>query len=121
MPDTRKIIDNPDTPSPRRVDRKLDLQDWDEEQGRRLAQQEGIELTEGHWQVVHFLREAYLEQGPAKNGREIGDLLEKRFADRGGRKYLRILFSEGPVGQGMRIAGLPIPPHTEDRGFGTSR
>jgi sulfur relay (sulfurtransferase) DsrC/TusE family protein len=34
-------------------------------------------------------------------------------------EYLRQLFpEEGPVGQGMRIAGLKVPPLTEDDGFG---
>ena len=119
MSDARKVIDNPDTPSARRSDRELDLQQWDEEQGRRSAEQHGIKLTDEHWEVVHSLRDHYLRHGPP--GREVGDMLESRFADQGGRKYLRRLFPEGPVRQGMQIAGLPVPPHTEDEGFGTSR
>lgn len=121
MSDTRKIIDNPDAPSPRRTDRKVDLEQWDEEQGRQIAAREGIELSEAHWEVLRVLREYYLQHGPPESGREIGDMLESRFADQGGRRYLRKLFPEGPVRQGMQIAGLPVPPHTEDEGFGTSR
>ena len=45
MPDIKKVIDNPDTSSPRRTDRELDLDNWDEAQGQRSAEQEGIELT----------------------------------------------------------------------------
>jgi len=121
MPDIKKIIENPDTSSPQQVDRKLDLQDWNEAQGQHNAEQEGIELTEAHWEVVYYLRDYYLEHGLASNGRELSDTLDKRFADQGGRKYLRRLFPEGPVAQGMRIAGLPVPPYTEDEGFGVSR
>ena len=121
MPNTRKVIDNPDSPSPRQSDRALDLQQWDEEQGRRTAEQFGIRLSGEHWEVVRSLRDYYLHHEPAENGREVGDMLESQFADRGGRKYLRRLFPEGPVRQGMQIAGLPVPPHTEDEGFGTSR
>jgi tRNA 2-thiouridine synthesizing protein E len=120
MPDIKKVIENPDTSSPRQADRKLDLQDWNEAQGQRNAEHEGIELTEAHWEVVHYLREYYLEHGLASNGRELSDTLDNRFADQGGRKHLRRLFPEGPVAQGMRIAGLPLPPHTEDEGFGVS-
>jgi tRNA 2-thiouridine synthesizing protein E len=119
--DSRKVIDNPDTGSPRRTDRESDLHGWNKEQGRRNAEQAGIELTDEHLEVVYCLRKYYLEHGPAKNGRELGDMLDNEFADRGGRKYLRRLFPEGPVAQGMRIAGLAVPPHTEDEGFGTSR
>jgi TusE/DsrC/DsvC family sulfur relay protein len=121
VPDIKKVIDNPKTSSPRQASRKLDLQDWDETQGKRIAEQEGIELTEAHWEVVHFLRDYYLEHGLASSGRVLSDTLDSRFADQGGRKYLRRLFPEGPVAQGMRIAGLPLPPHTEDEGFGVSR
>jgi tRNA 2-thiouridine synthesizing protein E len=121
MSDARKVIDNPDTPSPRRADRELDLEQWDEEQGRRTAAELGIELTGDHWEVIRSLRDYYLRQGPPENGREIGDMLDNRFAEQGGRRYLHKLFPEGPVRQGMQIAGLPVPPHTEDEGFGTSR
>ena len=48
-------------------------------------------------------------------------MLDEHYAEQGGRKYLRRLFPQGPVAQGMRIAGLPVPPHTEDEGFGISR
>ena len=60
MPDIKKIIDNPDTPGSLRSDRELDLEDWDETQAQNTAVQEGIELTEEHWEVVRYLREYYL-------------------------------------------------------------
>jgi tRNA 2-thiouridine synthesizing protein E len=121
MPDINKIITNVDTDSPQLANRELDMQGWDEAQGRRNAGQEGIEMTDAHWEVVQFLREHYLKHGPAKSGRELSDIMDKRFSDQGGRKHLRRLFPEGPVTQGMRIAGLPLPPHSEDEGFGVNR
>lgn len=121
MPDIKKVIENSDTGNPHIAERELDLQGWDEEQARHNAEQEGIELTANHLEVVHCLRDYYLEHGPVKSGRELSSMLDNEFADQGGRKYLRQLFPEGPVAQGMRIAGLDVPPHTEDGGFGTSR
>jgi TusE/DsrC/DsvC family sulfur relay protein len=121
MPNIKKVIENPDTSSPRRMDRELDLQGWDEVQGKRFAEAENIELTNAHWEVINFLRDYYLENGLPESGREISDALDARFASWGGRKYLRRLFPEGPVAQGMRIAGLPVPAYTEDEGFGVSR
>jgi len=121
MPDIKKVINNPDTSSPVIADRKLDLDNWDKAQGQRNAEQEGIELTAEHWDVVHRLREYYLEHGTPESGRALSDMLDEHYADQGGRKYLRRLFPQGPVAQGMRIAGLPVPAYTEDEGFGISR
>jgi TusE/DsrC/DsvC family sulfur relay protein len=101
--------------------RERELQSWDKEQARQLAREEGIELTEAHFEVIQQLRDYYLEYGYVESGRELGDMLEYEFANRGGRKYLRILFPNGPVTQGMRIAGLPVPAYSEDEGFGTAR
>ena len=121
MSDIKTAIENSNTSDPKRAAHAVDLQDWDEEQGQRNAEQEGIEMTDEHWEVVQRLRDNYLENGPSENGRELSDMLDSEFADQGGRKYLRRLFPEGPVAQGLRILGLPVPPHTEDAGFGTSR
>lgn len=121
MADFKQTTENTDSINPERADRELVLRDWGEQKIRETASELGIELSEEHWEVINTLRDYYLEQGPAENGRVLGDLLEERFAARGGRRHLRRLFPEGPVGQGLRIAGLPVPPHTEDEGFGTSR
>ena len=121
MADIKQTTENTDSINPDRADRELALKDWDERKMRETASELGIELTDEHWDVIHTLREYYLEKGPAENGRLLSDLLEEKFKDRGGKKQLRRLFPEGPVGQGTRIAGLPVPPHTEDEGFGISR
>lgn len=121
MPDINKLIENPDTSSPVRADRELDLAGWSEDRAYQIAEQENIRLTDEHLEVVHWLRSDYLAQGPSRHGRELSDRLDKAFAGRGGRRYLRRLFPEGPVAQGMRIADLPVPPYTEDAGFGISR
>lgn len=120
MTDVKKALET-GAMDPERADRDKVLERWDERQGREAAAREGIELTDEHWAVIHKLRELYRENGPPQSGRELGDQLDAAFADQGGRRYLRRLFPEGPVGQGMRIAGLPTPPHTEDEGFGVSR
>ena len=118
--DNRKIVDNPDTSSPLRSDREIELQNWSEEKAREIAAREGIELTDTHWAIIYCLRDYYLENGLAQNGRELGDMLDREFADLGGRKYLHRLFPHGPVAQGMRIACLPLPAYTIDSGFGSS-
>ena len=110
-----------DIDSQQRSRRETQMRGWDEAQAHEIASEEGIELTDEHMQVVHTLRDYYRENGPVQKGRVLGDMLEKEFEGKGGRKFLRRLFPGGPVTQGTRIAGIPVPAHSEDDGFGTAR
>ncbi len=115
-----KSVDT-DIASQQRKRREQELQEWDEERAKEIAVAEGIELTDAHFKVIQKLRDYYRDNGLAKTGRELGEMLDETFAEQGGRKYLHTLFPEGPVAQGMRIAGLPVPALTENKGFGTAR
>lgn len=110
-----------DIDSQQRTQREQLLQRWDEDQARQIARQENVELNEEHFRVIHLLRDYYLENGLAESGRELEDMLDNEFSSQGGRKYLHQLFADGPVTQGMRFAGLPVPAYSEDEGFGTAR
>lgn len=110
-----------DIDSQARTHRKALLDELREVNVREIASQEGIELTDEHLGVVECLRDYYLELGEAENGRDLEEMLNEVFAGHGGRKYLWRLFPGGPVTQGLRIAGLPLPPHSGDKGFGTVR
>lgn len=116
--DSRRV--DTDIESQRRTRRQRVLDMWNEDIGRELAEDEGLKLTDAHLAVIYSLRDYYLEHGYAETGRALGDMLDTRFADAGGHKYLRILFPNGPVNQGMRIAGLPIPDLTVNKGQGTA-
>ncbi len=98
----------------------MELPTWSMERARELADEENIALSDEHWDVVNFLRDRFLHEGQAKSGRQVVGLLEERFGDKGGRRYLYTLFPGGPVTQGSRIAGLPLPPYTTDPSFGSS-
>lgn len=119
MPDIKKYIRNPDDATPEKKGRQLDLSDWSREQGEHLAAEEGIDMTQEHWKVVEFLRNHYAEHGPMSSGRKLAEALDEAFADSGGGARLHKLFPEGPVSQGCRIAGLPLPPGTENESFGS--
>ena len=110
-----------DINSQQRTQRELELKSWSEEQSHKVASAEGVELSPDHLRVIRLLREYYLEHGTVQSGRELGDMLNEEFAEQGGRKFLHTLFSKGPVTQGMRFSGLPVPAYSEDKGFGTSR
>jgi len=107
--------------SQQRSQRESELQNWDEIKMRKFAAEEDVKITAAHLQVINVLQKYYLEHGLAQNGRELEDMLDEVFSNQGGRKFLHRLFPEGPVAQGMRISGLPVPTHSEDEGFGTAR
>jgi tRNA 2-thiouridine synthesizing protein E len=99
---------------------ELAEQHWDRAQSAALAKSEGIDLSDAHWDVVAFMREFYLQHGLPINARITARALNKNFAGQGGSKYLRGLFSGGPVTQGSRIANLRTPAYAIDPSFGTS-
>jgi len=110
-----------DIDSQERTYRKNLLGELGEARVNEMADKEGITLSNEHLGVVECLRDYFLEFGEAVKGRDIEDMLDEVFDGHGGRKYLWNLFPGGPVTQGMRIAGLPVPLHSGDKGFGTVR
>jgi tRNA 2-thiouridine synthesizing protein E len=96
-----------------------ELPEWSRRIAEQAAAEEGISLTEEHWQVLHFLRRRFATHGQARYARELSHELEKEIAGARGSRYLFELFPGGPVTQGCRIAGIPAPPYHEDRSFGS--
>lgn len=99
---------------------ELEGQHWDREKSRALAKGEGIDLNDEHWSVIVFMRTYYLKHGLPINARTTSRALNRHFANRGGNKYLRHLFRDGPVTQGSRLANLRTPAFATDLSFGTS-
>ncbi len=121
MPDINQMIRDQAAHDPDVVDRMQDIEDWDREKAATMAAEENIQLEAEHWEVITFIREHYAQHGRAKSGRELSDLLDERFSQQGGRKHLYRLFPDGPVSQGSRIAGVPLPKYAEDDSFGYSQ
>ena len=83
----RIVIDHdPATTSSRSEDRAIEIENWDRETGMDLARKEGLVLTDGHWEVLEFLRSRYIEKGDPESAREIARELPMAYADRGGEK-----------------------------------
>lgn len=118
MLDINKAISNPHEQSDPNGN-MFDLDSWSPLFAQRLAEAEGLELTDEHWEVVVYLRERYRSKGPARHAREVLQELEERFAEGEGRRRLYELFPGGPVNQGSRLAGLPVPPFSSDPSFGS--
>lgn len=87
-----------------------DLDKWNREVADHLAQEEGVEMTEAHWEVVEFLREYYAEYKIAPMIRILTKAIGKKLGkEKGNTKYLYELYPGGPAKQACKIAGLPKP------------
>ena len=81
-----------------------DPQQWSEEIGTAIARESGVaELTDRHWQVVRFMRDAYLRDGQAPTIRTLGKASGVPI------KELYQLFPKGPAKLAARIGGIPKP------------
>jgi TusE/DsrC/DsvC family sulfur relay protein len=80
-----------------------DYDEWDEELARVLAEQIGVELTDRHWEVLHFLREDFKSQGETATSRRVqtvgGVPVKEQFQ----------LFPNKPAKKMAYVAGLPKP------------
>lgn len=88
----------------------LDFQQWDEGMVPILAEQENIELTESHWEVVRFVRSFYLEYDTSPAIRALVKAMAAKYGpEKGNSRYLQRLFKKGPAKQATKLAGLPKP------------
>jgi tRNA 2-thiouridine synthesizing protein E len=93
---------------------------WTSAAAQKAAAAEGIAMSEKHWDAVRALQEYYARHAASGvNPRELHDALDERFHAAGGLRELYVLFPKGPIAQGCRIAGLPVPPGAIDKGFGS--
>ena len=77
--------------------------EWNEQIGKELAGNIGIDMTDRHWEVVRWLREDYKEKGETATTR--------RVQNAGGfpTKEQFQLFPKKPAKKMAYIAGLPKP------------
>ncbi|UXI02478.1 sulfurtransferase TusE [Photobacterium sp. TY1-4] len=86
------------------------VDDWSEALVPLLADDEGITLSEAHWEVVHFVREFYLEFKTSPAIRMLVKAMAKKYGEeKGNSRYLYKLFPKGPAKQATKLAGLPKP------------
>ncbi len=81
----------------------VDPGEWSEEVCQGLAGNIGVELTEDHWQVIHFLRKDFEQEGVTPTLR--------RVTKAGGfpTKQLFTLFPKKPAKKMAYCAGLQKP------------
>lgn len=79
-----------------------DFSQWTKEVGAELAKEQGIDMTDKHWEVINYLQDKY------KND----EALSIRGIKKSGViniKELYNLFPGGPLKKSTLIAGIPKP------------
>ena len=83
---------------------------WTPDIAQAFAADEGIELTEGHWQIIELLQSFYANFGDSPANRALVNYVKQHLGPEQGRSiYLMKLFPGSPARVGSRIAGLPKP------------
>ena len=86
----------------------VNLEDWTEAVGQAIADADGLEMTEKHWDVVNYLREEHFNNaGNEPNERTILKDMGKIWGSKPTSKDMYALFPGMPSKQGRKIAGLP--------------
>jgi len=95
--------------------------DWTREDAMKIAQAEGLQLTETHWEAIRALQNYYAHHDDESviNLRDLHDALDEHFHLQGGLKFLYTLFPGGPIAQSCRLAGLKAPFMASDSSFGS--
>ncbi|GHE83185.1 TusE/DsrC/DsvC family sulfur relay protein [Thalassotalea profundi] len=88
----------------------LDHTLWSEALALKIAEQEDVEITEAHWEVIRFVREFYLTYNTSPAIRALTKAMKAQFGEeKASSRYLYRLFPEGPAKQATKYAGLPKP------------
>ena len=83
-------------------------ENWSKELGEKIAKEEGVELTQKHWDLIEYLRDEFINNaGNQPNTRNIVKAMTAKWNEKIGQKDIYELFPKDPSKQGGRIAGLP--------------
>lgn len=84
-------------------------EEWDRDVAEAIAAAEGLELSQDHWDVIEYLRDAWFNHnGEQPNNRAILKAMQEKWTGRKvDNKTLFDLFPGNPSKQAGKIAGLP--------------
>jgi tRNA 2-thiouridine synthesizing protein E len=88
----------------------VSLNDWNEAVAVGLAHNEGIELSDSHWEIIRLVRAYYVEFDLSPAMRPLVKYVGLKLgSDKGRSIYLLKLFPGSPAKIVSKIAGLPKP------------
>ena len=86
----------------------VNIEDWNEDVATAVAANEGLELTEPHWDVINYLRDEYINNGGNQpNNRNMLKDIGAKWGRKVNSKDLYDLFPGNPSKQAGQIGGLP--------------
>lgn len=87
-----------------------DLADWDEAAARALAQREGLQLGDEHWEILYLLRAFHAEFQLSPATRPLIKYVALKLGpEKGNSLHLNRLFKGTPAKLAAKLAGLPKP------------
>ena len=86
-----------------------DFHSWSKEVALAMAEEQGLELTDCHWEVIQFLRSYYEDYETPPSPKQILSACGKRItgSDKCRQKDLKAIFPDGGCKQACTLAGLP--------------
>jgi len=83
---------------------------WDRTLASDLANREGIQLTDKHWEIIDLLQEFYKETDTVPEMRPLANLISNKLGKEKSKSiYLMKLFGGSPAKNAAKISGLPKP------------
>lgn len=79
-----------------------DFSQWNQEVGAAIAIEEGIEMTDKHWEVIDYIQEQFKKEVALS----IRSIKKSGVID---IKSFYALFPKGPLKKSTKIAGIPKP------------
>ena len=87
-----------------------DLNDWDAAVAEALARNEGLELGDEHWEILHLLRDFYAQFQLSPATRPLIKYAAQHLGtEKGNSLHLNRLFKGTPAKLAAKLAGLPKP------------
>ncbi len=87
-----------------------DLSDWTPDVAKAIAKEEGLNLTDAHWDIIKLMRDYYHTYNITPIMKLLKREISKKLgAERATDEAISVLFPAGIQYQGSKIAGIPIP------------
>lgn len=88
----------------------INRHDWTRNVAITMATNDGVELSDSHWEVIQLLQDYYENYEIAPAIRILTKAVGKKLGkDKANSRYLYQLYPQGPAKQACRYAGLPKP------------